>query len=57
MPCTKEELITAINSYAAARTTGDAALGQMAAVKLTELIDTITFAEPPAEANDDGSQE
>jgi hypothetical protein len=56
MPCTKEDLATAINSYAAARTTGDAALTQMAILKLTELIDTLSFAEPePAEA--DGGQE
>jgi hypothetical protein len=56
MPCTKEELVTAINSYAAARSTGDAALTQMAAAKLTELVDSLSFTEPePAEA--DGGQE
>lgn len=56
MPCTKEQLVAAINSYAAARSTGDGALMQMSAEKLTTLIDTITFSEPePAE--EDGGQE
>jgi hypothetical protein len=57
MPCTKDELVTAINSYAAARGTGDAALTQMAAAKLTEVVDTLSFSESPAEADDDGGQE
>lgn len=56
MPCTKTDLVTAINSYAAARATGDAPLMQMAATKLTEMIDTLAFSEPEA-TEDDGSQE
>jgi hypothetical protein len=46
MPCTKEQLITAINSYAAARATGDAPLIQMAATALTQAVDTLEFTEP-----------
>ena len=52
MPCLKSDLISAINSYAAARVTGDGPLMQMAADKLTAAIETLEFApEPePAEA-------
>jgi hypothetical protein len=49
MPCTKEQLITAINSYAAARATGDAPLVQMAAAALTQAVDTLEFTEPEPE--------
>jgi len=56
MPCTKEQLVTAINSYAAARSTADGALMQMSAEKLTELIDTIAFSEPEV-AEEDGGKE
>jgi hypothetical protein len=55
MPCTKEQLITAINSYASARTTGDAPLIQMAAATLSQVVDTLEFTEPAPE--EDGSQE
>ncbi len=57
MPCTKEQLVAAINSYAAARQTGDGPLIQMSAQALTALVDTLTFSEPPAEAEADGGQE
>jgi hypothetical protein len=58
MPCTKDELVAAINSYAAARTTGDAPLIQLAAAKLVELLDTVSFAEPePIQDEEDGGQE
>jgi hypothetical protein len=55
MPCTKEQLIAAINSYAAARVSGDAPLVQMAAEALTQAVDTLDFTEPAPE--EDGSQE
>jgi hypothetical protein len=60
MPCTKEQLATAINSYSTARVTGDEALIQMAVNRLTELIDTLPFPEPepePEPAEADGGQE
>lgn len=46
MPCTKEQLITAINSYAAARVSGDGPLLQMAAQALTTVVDSLEFTEP-----------
>jgi hypothetical protein len=55
MPCTKDQLIAAINSFASARTTGDVPLMQMAADALTQLVDTLEFSEPepqPEEAED-----
>jgi hypothetical protein len=55
MPCTKEQLITAINSYASARTTGDASLIQMAAAALTQAVDTLEFTE--LSPDEDGGQE
>lgn len=57
MPCTKVQLVAAINSYAAARQTGDGPLVNLAAQALTALIDTLDFTEPPAEAEEDGGQE
>ena len=47
MPCTKLALVSAINSFATARVTGDGSLQQMAAVVLEELINTLEFAEEP----------
>ena len=56
MPCTKSELVGAINSYAAARCTNDGPLIQMAAAKLGEFVESLDYAaEPEAEA--DGGQE
>lgn len=49
MPCTKTELVTAINSYASARVTNDGPLIQMAAGVLTELVDGLEFSEPAEE--------
>lgn len=43
MPCKKSELASAINSFAAARTTGDGNLQKMAAHVLEQLIDTLGF--------------
>jgi hypothetical protein len=56
MPCTKEQLITAINSYASARTTGDAPLIQLAAQALTEVVDTLEFSEPEVAENNGGQE-
>jgi len=55
MPCTKEQHITAINSYAAARVSGDGPLIQMAVTALTQAVDTLEFTEPAPE--EDGGQE
>jgi len=55
MPCTKEELVSAINSYAAARVSNDATLIQVAAQLLSGTVDTLEFAEPVVE--EDGGQE
>lgn len=43
MACKQSELVEAINSYAAARTTGDSKLQQFSATYLQELIKTIDF--------------
>lgn len=53
MPCTKAELIAAINSYASARATGDGPLINLAAAALGQVVDTLTFSEP----EEDGGQE
>ncbi len=55
MPCTKQQLVSAINSYAAARISNDATLIQVAAQMLSGVVDTLEFAEP--EAEEDGGQE
>ena len=46
MPCTKDQLIADINSFASARTTGDVPLMQMAADALSQPVDTLEFSEP-----------
>lgn len=51
MPCTKAEFVAAINSYAAARQTGDGPLINMAATALTQLLDTLAFSEPEPAAD------
>ena len=45
MACTKSQLVSAINSYAAARASNDANLLQFSVNIVTQLIDTIEFAE------------
>ena len=45
MACKQSELVEAINSYASARTTGDTKLQQFAAGYLTQLIESLEFAE------------
>ena len=44
MACTKAELISAINSFGAARATGDGNLVAFAGNLIGQLIDTIEFA-------------
>lgn len=55
MPCTKDQLVAAINSYAAARVSGDANLITMSAHALTAAVDTLEFGEPESteEPSDD----
>ena len=43
MACKQSELVSAINSYAAARSSGDTPLVELAAGKLTGLIETLAF--------------
>ena len=57
MPCTKEQLVSAINSYAAARVSNDGPLIQMAAQVLSGVVDTLEFSEPETETEEDGGQE
>jgi hypothetical protein len=52
MACTKGELVSAINSYAAARLTNDAPLTKMAAEKLQAIVETLDFAPEPVEAEE-----
>ena len=44
MACKESELVEAINSYAAARTTPDEKLQKLAAEYITSLIQTLEFA-------------
>lgn len=43
MPCKKSELVSAINSFGAARASGDMNLINMAAELLASLVDTLEF--------------
>lgn len=45
MACTKRQLVEAINSYAAARATGDGNLINMSAQLLQTAIDSLEFSE------------
>ena len=45
MACTKSQLVSAVNSYAAARASNDANLLQFSINLVTQLIDTLEFAE------------
>lgn len=52
MPCKQSELITAINSFAAARVSDDSVLTKFSANLVAKLLDTLTFEpeeEPEAE--------
>jgi tRNA U34 5-methylaminomethyl-2-thiouridine-forming methyltransferase MnmC len=54
MACKKSELVTAINSFATARATGDAALQQMSAQLLQDAVDSLEYApEEEAETEED----
>ena len=44
MACKKSELVSAINSYASARVTGDGNLQNYASTLLQQMIDTLEFA-------------
>lgn len=56
MPCTKDQLVSAINSFAAARVSNDGPLIQMAAQVLSGVVDTLEFAEPEVEEEDGGQE-
>ena len=45
MPCTKKELVSAINSFTSARMTQDNSLVEFAGKKLQECVDSLEFAE------------
>ena len=47
MPCTKRELVEAINSFAAARATGDGNLIAMSAQLVQAAVDSLEFAAEP----------
>lgn len=49
MPCTKSELVSAINSYANARATQDGSLIAMAANALQVAVDSLEFTVEEAE--------
>ena len=52
MACKKSDLITAINSYAAAKATGDSTLLALSVNLLQGLMDTLQFEEQNAVLND-----
>lgn len=55
MTCKKSELVTAINSFAAARATNDATLINFSGSLVSELVETIEF-EPEGEGESDEDQ-
>jgi len=57
MACKKSELISAINSFGAARATGDLNLITFAANAIGQLIDTLEFAEEEVESKDEEVKE
>lgn len=57
MACKKSDLITAINSYAAAKATGDSTLLALSVNLLQGLIDTLQFEEENIPLNDQASDE
>lgn len=52
MACKKSDLVTAVNSYAAAKNTGDATLFNLSVNLLQNLIDTLEFEEEEVAAPD-----
>tara|TARA_B000000441_G_C21741039_1_gene353761 strand:+ start:1055 stop:1237 length:183 start_codon:yes stop_codon:yes gene_type:complete len=57
MACKKSDLITAINSYAAAKATGDSTLLALSVNLLQGLIDTLQFEEENIPHNDRAADE
>jgi hypothetical protein len=57
MTCKKSDLITAINSYAAAKTTGDSTLLALSVNLLQGLMDTLKFEEENITVKDQPSKE
>ena len=53
MPCKKSELASAINSYAAARVSGDANLINFGASAVSAMLDTLEFAEEDGKDEDE----
>lgn len=57
MTCKKSDLITAINSYAAAKSTGDNTLLALSVNLLQGLMDTLEFEEENLVVKEQGSDE
>ena len=57
MACKKSDLITAINSYAAAKTTGDSTLLALSVNLLQGLMDTLQFEEENIALNSQATEE
>ena len=57
MACKKSDLITAINSYATAKTTGDSTLLALSVNLLQGLMDTLQFEEENIALNEQASEE
>jgi len=58
MPCKQSELVSAINSFGAARQSGDGNLVQFSGQLLGQLLETLEFApEEPAEETSDNQPE
>ena len=53
MACTKSALVSAINSFGAARATGDLNLINFAATAIGQLIETLEFAEEEVETKEE----
>lgn len=56
MACKKSELVSAINSFAAARSSNDGTLIQFSSQLLGQYIDSLEY-EPEEETNDDQSEQ
>jgi len=56
MACKKSELVSAINSFAAARASNDANLIQFSGQLVGQYLETLEF-EPEEETNDDQSEQ
>ena len=52
MACKKSEFVTAVNSYSVARSSGDANLTNLSGKILSDLIDTLEFAEEEGDKSD-----